>query len=177
MLFRSRKSQGNPLYNVYKGSDEKWLVLAALQSQRFWKDFCKQIEIPELEKDPRFCDIPERRKNSTELTKILDDIFITKPRDEWIKRMESVDIPCAPVQDYGEVAEDTQMLANGNIIDYEHPVVGQVKLVANPVRLSETPWQMRLPAPELGQHTEEVLIEWGGYSWDDISRLIENEVI
>ncbi|MBI2957808.1 MAG: CoA transferase, partial [Chloroflexi bacterium] len=100
----SRKRLGNPLYNVYQASDEKWLVLAALQSQRFWPHFCKTLEMPELENEPRFSGIAERSKNAEELTALLDRVFRTRTRDEWLRRLESIDLPCAPVQDYGELA-------------------------------------------------------------------------
>ncbi|MBI2859719.1 MAG: CoA transferase [Chloroflexi bacterium] len=173
----SRTKLGNPLYNVYEASDRKWLVLAALQSQRFWAKFCEQLDVREIQNDPRFSGIGERSQNAGELTELLDKVFKTRKRDEWLKRLESIDLPCAPVQDYGELADDPQMKANANIIDYDHPVAGPVKLVANPVRLSETPWQMRMPAPEFGQHTEEVLIETAGYSWEELEQLRAEEVI
>ncbi len=173
----SRKRLGNPLYNVYEASDGKWLVLAALQSQRFWAKFCAQLEIPEVENDARFLGIAERSQHAAALTEMLDQVFKTKPRDEWIRRLESIDMPCAPVQDYGELAADPQMKANGNIIEYDHPIAGPVKLVANPVRLSDTPWQMRMPAPEFGQHTEEVLMETAGLSWEELEQLRAEEVI
>jgi crotonobetainyl-CoA:carnitine CoA-transferase CaiB-like acyl-CoA transferase len=173
----SRKRLGNPLYNVYQASDEKWLVVGALQSQRFWPSFCQMLEMPELENDPRFLSIQERSANAAELTTYLDRVFFSKPRDEWVRRLESVDIPCAPVQDYGELAEDSQLIVNGNIIDFDHPNAGPVKIVGNPVKLSKTPWQMRMPAPEFGQNTEEVLSEVGGYSWEEIEQLRSDQVL
>jgi len=173
----SRKRMGNPLYNVYQGSDGKWLVIAALQSQRFWPGFCKMLEIPEVENDARFNSIAERSKNSEELTALLDRVLRARPCDEWIKRLESVDIPVAPVQDYGDLTKDPQMIANEYIIDYTHPTAGPVKIVANPVRLSKTPWQMRMPAPEFGQHTEEVLLDIAGYSWEELEQLRTEEII
>jgi len=173
----SRKRMGNPLWNLYEAQDGKWLVLAALQSQRFWPSCCELMECPELETDEKFCTIPDRSKNAEELTALLDGVFATKPRDEWLRRLEAADVPCAPVQDYDELAQDPQMIANENIIDYDHPSAGPVKLVANPVRLSKTPWQMRMPAPEFGQHTEEVLLDVGGYEWEEVEQLKLKEVI
>lgn len=173
----SRKRLGNPLYNVYQASDDRWLVLAALQSQRFWPNFCKTLGIQEVENDARFKGIAERSQNAEELTALLDKVFQSRTRDEWLKRLEAIDMPCAPVQDYGELGSDPQMAANGNIIEYAHPSAGPVRLVANPVRLSKTPWQMRMPAPEFGQHTEEVLLDMAGYTWEEIEQLRAEEVI
>ena len=69
------------------------------------------------------------------------------------------------------------MAANGYVASFEHPSFGATKVVGVPVRLSETPGQVRLPAPEFGQHTEEILTEVLGYSWDDIAKLRGEEVI
>jgi crotonobetainyl-CoA:carnitine CoA-transferase CaiB-like acyl-CoA transferase len=173
----SRKSVGNPLWNTYQAGDGDWLVIAALQSQRFWPEFCKVIGIGELENDARFNSIESRRDNSTELVDILDRVFAAKSRSEWIQRLEGVDIPCAPVNSYADLFNDPQMMANDYIVDFDHPTAGPVKLVGIPVRLSKTPGEIRSGAPEFGQHTEEVLLDIGGYSWEEIARLKAEEVI
>jgi CoA:oxalate CoA-transferase len=173
----SRKTLGNPVYNVYQAGDEKWLVIAMLQSQRHWASFCKVIEREELENDPRFNSIESRRENAAEFTSLLDAHFLTKPRAEWMKRLEEVDIPCAAVQDYEDLAHDPQMSVNDYIVDFDHPVAGLVKLVGIPVKLSETPGGVRMPAPEWGQHNMEVLTEIAGYSVEEVACLMEEEVI
>lgn len=173
----SRKTVRNALWNTYRASDGKWLILAALQSQRFWSDFCRLLGVPELQNDPRFDSIDHRGDHCRDLITIFDQVFATKPRDEWVRLLESADIPCGPVNSYADLAADPQMLANNYIVDFNHPQAGTVKLVGIPVRLSETPGQVRMPAPEFGQHTEEVLQEWGGYDWEEIARLKAEEVI
>lgn len=173
----SRKAVGNPFWNTYQASDSKWLIIAALQSQRFWPFLCKALGIGELENDSRFNSIESRKENSVELVGILDGVFATRPRAEWIDRLEKVDVPCAPVNDYADLANDTQMLANDYIVDFDHPTAGAVKLVGIPVRLSKTPGKLRIGAPEFGQHTEEVLLEIGEYSWEEIAELKSQEVI
>ena len=108
---------------------------------------------------------------------LLDAHFLTKPRAEWMKRLEEVDIPCAAVHDYEDLANDPQMSVNDYIVDFDHPVAGPVKLVGIPVKLSETPGGVRIPAPEWGQHNMEVLTEIAGYSVEEVARLMEEEVI
>ncbi|MDO8673263.1 MAG: CoA transferase, partial [Dehalococcoidia bacterium] len=76
-----------------------------------------------------------------------------------------------------DLVQDPQVIANNYLIDFDHPTLGKVKAVAPPVSLSETPGGIRLPAPEFGQHTEEVLIEVCGYTWEDLEKLREDEVI
>jgi CoA:oxalate CoA-transferase len=173
----SRKAVGNPFWNTYQAGDGKWFILAALQSQRFWPFLCKALGISELENDSRFNSIESRRENSAELVEILDRVFATGPRVEWINRLEEVGVPCAPVNDYADLASDTQMTANDYIVDFDHPTAGPVKLVGIPVRLSETPGKLRIGAPEFGQHTEEVLLEVAGFSWEEIAELKSQEVI
>ena len=172
----SRKSVANPMWSLYQAGDEKWLIIAALQADRYWPDFCKVLGLEELKDDPRFNVIATRREHADELITILDKIFLTKNRDEWVKGLEEVDIPCGPVNDYADVASDPQTAANDYIVDFDHPVAGPVKVVGIPVKLSETPGQIRMGAPELGQHKEEILLEHG-YTWEDIGKLMEDSVI
>lgn len=173
----SRKAMENPLYNTYKGGDNKWFVLAMLQSQRHWANFCQAIGYDELVNDPRFNSLDSRRVNAEELTCLLDHHFLTQPRDEWLRRLEELDVPCAPVQDYEELAHDPQMEANEYIVKFEHPVAGSVKLVGIPVKLGQTPGAIRLPAPRWGQHNLEVLTEIGGYTAEEVAQLMEQKVV
>ena len=173
----SRKEAKNPLWSVYQCQDGKWICLAMLGADPYWPDFCKVMDIEHLEKDPKFENQLIRMENSVELITILDERFASKTRDEWMKRLDEKEFIWAPVNDYADLAADPQMTANEYIVDFEHPAHGPVKLVGIPMKLSKTPGKIRIPAPEFGQHTEEVLIEIGGYSWEDISRLRDEEVI
>lgn len=172
-----RAKASNPLWNHYQCKDGKWLALAMLQSDRYWPDFCRALGIDKLEKDPKFENLEARAKNSEELVSILDEIFSTKPRFEWINDLELRGLICGVVNDHTDVVADQQVLTNKYIVDFEHPTMGLIKVVGCPILLSKTPASVRLPAPELGQHTEEILIEIGGYTWEEITQLKEEEVI
>ena len=87
------------------------------------------------------------------------------------------DIIFSVVNKIQEFGNDPQPLANDYIVEYEHPMWGKTKMPGFPVAFSQTPWSISRPAPELGQHTEEVLMEVLRYNWDDIGRLKEQEVI
>lgn len=86
------------------------------------------------------------------------------------------DLPWSPVRTYAQVAADPEVLENGLITELEYPRAGRIKVVSPPLQFSQTPAQIRRPAPECGEHTEEVLLEMG-YSRQDIERLKERRVI
>jgi crotonobetainyl-CoA:carnitine CoA-transferase CaiB-like acyl-CoA transferase len=168
----------NPLWNHYKCQDEKWICFAMPQADRYWSDFCKAVGIPELEKDPRFATMKVRGKNCEEIIAILDKIFASKPRDEWMRILKAGgDFIYTIVNSINDLPDDPQMLENNYIVDYDHPAWGAVKVVGHPVILSETPANPKAPAPEFGEHTEQILIETLGYSWEDVAKLKEAQVI
>ena len=175
---RTRTNMGNPLWNYYRCSDDKWVALAMLAADRYWSAFCKALGIEELENDPRFRDIEVRSKdeNSRELIKRLDEIFAMKTREEWLRILKEHKLICTQVQTLPDLLSDPQVVENGYIIDYDHPAYGKIKTVGFPWNFSETPLGLRLPAPQLGQHTEEILLELG-YSWEDIGNLREQEAV
>lgn len=166
----------NPLVNTYRTKDDQWLQLAMLQSDLQWSDFCRAIERPELENDPRFNNIEVREQNNEELICILDKVFASRNIDEWERRLREGSCIYGRVRTLNEVVTDPQAVANGFFADMNHPLAGKIRLVTSPVRFHQNPASVRTAAPEVGQHTEEVLLELG-HSWDDISRLKEQEVI
>jgi crotonobetainyl-CoA:carnitine CoA-transferase CaiB-like acyl-CoA transferase len=99
----------------------------------------------------------------------LDGVFLTKTLEEWKTRFSGSGVSWSPVQTYPEVIADPQARANGFFVPIDHPTYGRMEVIANPINLSKTPATIRKPAPELGQHTEEVLLEHG-YTWEDITR-------
>jgi crotonobetainyl-CoA:carnitine CoA-transferase CaiB-like acyl-CoA transferase len=149
-----------------------------LQPDRHWANLCRALGCEELAGDERFRDLDRRGEHSAELIALFDKIFITKTRDEIEKAFQQEgNIIYELVKDISDVVKDPQAVANDYIVDFAHPVLGNVKLLNYPVDFSKTPATMRLPAPEFGQHTEEVLTELLGYTWDQISELKEEEVI
>ncbi len=170
------KAARNPLYYVYQDRDGKWFAIAALQADRFWPQFCKALGIEELEKDPRFENQGVRGQNFDELKPRLLEIIRAQPRDHWLKLLDEAGVPAAPVNDFADLAADPQVIANEYVVEIEDPIHGRVKVPGIPVKLSETPGKVERLAPELGQHTEEVLMELCGYTWDDLAKLREEGV-
>jgi crotonobetainyl-CoA:carnitine CoA-transferase CaiB-like acyl-CoA transferase len=120
----------------------------------------------------------KRTENSQVLISIFDKTFATKTYAEWDRILrEKGDFIYTRIQHVSDLASDPQMIENEYIVDFDHPVLGKTKMVGFPVRFSKTPASIRLPAPEFGEHTEEVLREIGEYTWEEIGQLREEEVI
>ena len=172
----SRAAASSALYNHYQCSDGKWLALAHLQPDRYWSVVCKVLGIEELIDDPRFNSIEARGEHAKELVAIFDKKLASKTRDEWMEIFKQKGIIYAPIQSLTEVANDPQALANDYIIRVDHSLWGKTKVIGFPWIFSETPASWRREAPELGQHTEEILLELG-YTWEDIVKLKDEKAI
>jgi crotonobetainyl-CoA:carnitine CoA-transferase CaiB-like acyl-CoA transferase len=178
MMRYPRESSFNPLWNHYKCKDDKWICLGMIQGDKVWKDFMKAIGLPQLIDDPRFAEMGPRGKNARELIRIFDETFLTKTRDEWMKILhEGGDFIFTVVNSIADLEKDSQVLANEYIVDYDHEIHGKMKLLGATVKLSETPSNPYGRAPEHGEHTETVLTEILGYSWEDVDRLRQSGAI
>jgi crotonobetainyl-CoA:carnitine CoA-transferase CaiB-like acyl-CoA transferase len=175
---QERTKVANPMWNHYLCSDGRWLVLGMLQPDRQWPAICKAMGIEHLENDPKFENMDARRDNCEELIAIMDKIFITRPSTEWMTLMkEAGDVICTPVQEVADLLKDPQVWANDYLIEYKHRDLGELKGVGIPIQFSKTPGKVTLEAPQFGEHTEMVLVEVGGYTWEEIGELKDKEVI
>lgn len=163
------RTKAQPLWNRYRGSDGQWFVLGTSQIKRFWPILCQAIGHPELEHDPECGDIATHPEHYASAVRCLDQVFATQPREHWLKRFREAGLFHSAVADYDDLTVDPQIIANDLIVDYEHPT-GHYRMGGLPVRLSKTPAAIERPAPEFGQHTEEVLLECG-FDWDEIAKL------
>jgi crotonobetainyl-CoA:carnitine CoA-transferase CaiB-like acyl-CoA transferase len=171
----SRQNAGNPVINSYRDRDGKWFWLLGLQGDRHWPDLVRAIDRPDLLTDERFATIRLRMKNAADLVKLLDEAFAQRPLAEWAAVFDRENVWWAPVQHSHDLLTDPQAEAAGVFV--EVPMAeGSARMVASPVDFSETRWSPASMAPELGQHTEEVLIELG-YDWDQVAVLAERGII
>ena len=173
-----RSTARNPLWNHYKCKDDRWIMLAMAQSDRHWPGVCRALGLEHLEKDTKFSTMEERGQNAAELVSIMDAVFATKTGAEWLEILRnSGDLVFEAVYTMSDVAEDPQMRANDYIIDYEHPALGRMSITGFPIHFSQTPESVRMPAPEFGEHTEDVLQNTLGLTWEELTKLKDEEVI
>jgi crotonobetainyl-CoA:carnitine CoA-transferase CaiB-like acyl-CoA transferase len=161
-----RSASPNPLVGAYKTSDGRFITLMMLQSDRYWAEFCTCVGRPDMIDDPRFVDGGARFANREECVKAIDEVFASRTYQEWKDALAKLSGAWAPVQQANELVDDPMVVANGYLPHVSREDGKEYELVANPVQMDETADQLR-PAPEHGQHTEELLLELG-LEWDDI---------
>ena len=164
----------NAPYQAIRAAD-KWFTVGAI-SPRTWTAFCAALELTALEDDPRFELNHLRWEHRAELIELVERVTVQAPAAHWLSRLQEAGVPCAPLQDYGEVARDPHLLARDFFVDLPHTTAGMVRQLGSPLRLSETPVELRWSAPVLGEHSLELLTELG-YDDDEAGALVSEGVI
>ena len=171
-----RKSMGNPIRNHYPTKDKRWIMLGMTNAQHYWPEFCRVIGRPELEQDPKYATFESRQEHAAELVKIIEDIFVQKTYAEWVEELTKNKLIWSPICTPLEVTRDEQAVANEFFVEMEHPEYGRMKVLNNPIKLSKTPAGIKSRAPELGEHTDELLVALG-YTSEDVKRMKDAGII
>jgi crotonobetainyl-CoA:carnitine CoA-transferase CaiB-like acyl-CoA transferase len=151
-------------------------VVVAARDEKFWQNLCDAIGRPDLKQDPRSADNSARVANRDFVVGILSEVFLTRRNEEWLATLDEYDIPNAPVNDIEQVFTDPQVLARGMVGTYKHPTLGDVRYPPSPIKWSD--WESpNQPAPMLGQHTVDVLVERLGMDEATIRGLAEDGVV
>lgn len=154
-----RESMGNPCMNNYSASDGRRFWIVGLEGDRHWPPLCRAVGRPDWLTDPRFSTGRLRAANAVELIARLDEIFATKPLDEWADVFASEpEFFWSPINTIEDVVADEQFHAAGGLVDVPDNGAA-VPMVATPADFHGTPWAPRSTAPDLGEHTDEVLAE------------------
>jgi CoA:oxalate CoA-transferase len=155
---------------------DSWIVIA-IGNDALWKRFCDLLGIEKLIDDPRYHTNAVRCENKEELSAIIETELKKKATREWITLFDDADIPYAPINDIKDICEDPIVAHRGMLAEIEQPVAGMMRIAGSPIHLSETPGEVRAPAPLLGQHSEEILKELLRLSDEEIEGLREHGVI
>ncbi|MSQ33316.1 MAG: CoA transferase [Dehalococcoidia bacterium] len=157
---------------------DSWIVVAIVGGERNqWPLFCAAIGQLGLIDDPRFQDGYSRTQHYADLEPILNSALRTRGSAEWLQTFMELDIPCGPVNNIAQVAQDRQVLAREMIVEVPHSKLGKSKLVGTPIKLSRTPAGPVRGAPTLGEHTAAVLSQWLGLRDLDLRKLAEQGVV
>ena len=166
----------SPITNWYQAKDGKWLILENPNPNPYWQRACRALGLPDLENVPEYSTVEGLEANCVELNALFDRIFATKTRNEWAPLLTENEVIWAPIQNLLEVSGDAQAEAIEAYETVEHPEYGEYRVINFPVKFGATENGARGPAPLVGQHTEEVLLEYG-YSWEEIEGLKDEGVI
>jgi crotonobetainyl-CoA:carnitine CoA-transferase CaiB-like acyl-CoA transferase len=148
-------------YEMFSGSDGVYFVVG-VGTEALWQKFASMINAAtDLRSDERFKNNAQRIKHRLELIPILQKAFNQKPAREWLQRFATGGIPAAKINGVSEALNDIQAKERGIVVQLEHPMLGVVKTIANPMRLSDTPVTYRLAPPFLGEHSKEILQSLG----------------
>ncbi|MGH7275676.1 MAG: CaiB/BaiF CoA transferase family protein [Candidatus Rokuibacteriota bacterium] len=162
-------------YRNFRCRDGQWVFIAGA-NDRFWQRLGPALGLDGMATDPRFATNIERVKHRGELEAELEQAIARHDREPLLKVLEEAGVPATPVNTVDQVMDDPQTAARGLIERVMHPRLGEIPVVGTPVKFSRMRPGVRSPAPLQGQHTDEVLAEWG-YSADEIARLRAKKVI
>lgn len=146
-----------------------------------WQNLCRAIERPELATDPRFTTQNDRAANRETLIPILKEVIMTRTTEEWLDRFLTEDpateVPAAPVNTIDKALCDPQVLARNMVVTQHHPILGELKAIGNPMKMSVTPAEVFEPSPVYGQHSAEILSSILGFSQEKIEQLVDKAIV
>lgn len=161
--------------NTFPTKDGRYLTVVA-HTEKHWINLCKRLGRTDLKADQRFKTNSERLKNIDELNRMLGEIFKGKTQREWVELLSDKGVIIAPVYTFQQLFQDPQVIQDEIIAEMDHPLAGKIKNLKTPINLSKTPLKIKKSPPNLGQHTEEILLEFG-YKKEEIQQFEELGIV
>lgn len=166
--------QASAPYQAIAAADGYFCVGAP--SAPTWRSLCEVFGLEELVEDPDFVDNPRRFQHREDLIARIEQVSRTKPASHWIEELQRQGVPSGAIRDYGEVFNDRHLAERGFFVKAPHRKVGETTQIGSPMHLSETPPEVRVAGPLLGEHSIEVLVE-AGFAQGEISEMIRSGVV
>ncbi len=160
---------------AFMAKDGKYLTVEA-SPDKFFRNLCQALELGPLWEDPRFDSLGTRLQNKDVLYGTLEEKFLEKNRDEWVELLIKGDVPVGPVNNLAEALSDPSVLSRDMVVPVKH-LGEEIKMVGNPIKMSEIGQEVYEAPPTLGQHTDEILRERLGFSEEKIKRLRQDKII
>ncbi len=159
------------IYNTLDGH-----IYLYMDVERFWINACEVLELSELGENPNWKKFRDRHDAKEEIIPIVQKALLKKTADVWVEKFDEAEVPCAKVRLPLHLHEDEQMKKMSYLSEIVHEKYGKLKMIGPSVRFSKTPSSVRIPPPILGEHTHEVLSEYG-FSDDEILNLRKQGVL
>jgi formyl-CoA transferase len=166
---------GNVPYQTFRARNGYFALGIGNDNQ--WRQFCEKAGKKEWAEDVRFRTNANRVKNRGDLIPLLDELFSQWEISHWLAIMETIGVPCGPINSIDQTLEDPQVRAREMVIAMSHPNAGTVRMVASPLKIPTAPPVFRLPPPMLGEHTEQILNEILGFDNKTVQVLRATQVI
>ena len=151
-------------------------IMVGANNPRLWQRLCQALDREDLLADPRFTTNADRMERRDVLAGELESVLKSRGTEDWVAALLAVGVPCGPLRDYKQVCQDPHTLARDMVVTMQHPAEGEIRGLGIPVKLSDTPGQIRHAAPLLGEHTDELLAGLG-YSASEIAALREQGAV
>jgi crotonobetainyl-CoA:carnitine CoA-transferase CaiB-like acyl-CoA transferase len=136
-------------------------VTIGANTDRLFRRLCGVLGHPDWADEPDFADNPSRVRNRPRLAALIESVTVGEARQHWLSMFDAADIPCGPINDYAQVFADPQVAARRMVHETDHPVLGRLRTLGSPIKLSVTPADASRRAPLLGEHNEEILTGLG----------------
>jgi crotonobetainyl-CoA:carnitine CoA-transferase CaiB-like acyl-CoA transferase len=161
-------------YNTFRTQSD-WIIIAVI-GDSFWKNLLEVIDSPVL-RNEKYLNQPGRFEDREIINAVIQDALMTNDAEYWLSKLKEKRIPCAPVNKFSQALNDPQILARNMVITVKNSNGDEAKMPGNPIKLSDNPLEEYSYPPQLGQHTDEILIEKLGYTRDRLMELRKNNVI